>query len=66
MLDSQPTYDVSNTASAVLLFDRAMRVQAVRSDIVRAAQELGRLSDQQLAEIGINRIDIDNTIERFI
>ncbi|WP_377192337.1 hypothetical protein [Ruegeria meonggei] len=66
MLDSQPTYDVSNTASAVLLFDRAMRVQSVRSDIVRAAQELGRLSDQQLAEIGINRIDIDNTIERFI
>jgi len=66
MLDSNSDRNAPINASAVLLFDRAMRLQAVRANIVRAAQELNRLSDQELAELGINRSDIDETIERYI
>ncbi len=66
MLDSKPNHEPSARASSVLLFDRAMRLQAIRSDIVRAAQDLNRLSDQDLAELGINRSDIDDVIERYI
>lgn len=53
------------TASALLLFDRAMRIRAISSDIVRAAQYLDGLSDTQLAELGINRSDIEDTIQRY-
>ncbi|WP_420585875.1 DUF1127 domain-containing protein [Ruegeria sp.] len=66
MLDSSSNQEAAISASTVLLFDRAMRVQAIRADIVRAAQELSRLSDQHLADIGINRSDIEETIERYI
>ncbi|WP_170766403.1 DUF1127 domain-containing protein [Ruegeria lacuscaerulensis] len=66
MLDTQANTDVKATASALLLFDRAMTMQSIRSDIVRAAQELNRLTDHQLSELGINRSDIDDTIERYI
>lgn len=60
--DHQP----SPSASALLLFDRAMRIRAVKDDIVRAAQHLGGLSDRQLSELGINRSDLEDTIERYI
>lgn len=66
MLDFKPNREKPVSASSVLLFDRAMRLQAIKSDIVRAAQELNRLSDHDLAELGINRSDIDNVIERYI
>ena len=66
MLDSKINREPSVNASSVLLFDRAMRLQAIRSDIVRAAHELNRLSDQDLAELGINRSDIDDVIARYI
>ncbi len=66
MLDSNSPRKTPVKASSVLLFDRAMRLHAIRSSIVRAAQELNRLSDQELADLGINRSDIDQTIERYI
>ncbi|WP_170775824.1 hypothetical protein [Ruegeria lacuscaerulensis] len=52
--------------SALLLFDRAMRIQAIRADIVRAAQYLDGFSDRKLSELGINRSDIETTIDRYI
>lgn len=66
MLDIKSIPETKAIASALPLFDRAMKVQAIRSDIVRAAQELNRLSDHELAELGINRSDLDDTIDRFI
>lgn len=66
MLDFKPNCKPPVSASSVLLFDRAMRLQGIRSDIVCAAQELNRLSDQDLAEIGINRSNIEDVIERYI
>jgi len=66
MLATNAIPDTQATASALLLFDRAMTMNAIRSDIVRAAQELNRLTDHQLSEIGINRSDIDDTIDRYI
>ncbi len=66
MLDTMTIPETKTVASALLLFDRAMNVQAISSDIVRAAQELNRLSDHQLSELGINRSDIENTIDRYI
>ncbi|WP_152563354.1 DUF1127 domain-containing protein [Ruegeria halocynthiae] len=66
MLDSKPNRETPINASTVLLFDRAMRLQAIRSDIVRAAQELDGLSDHELADLGINRSDVNDTIERYI
>lgn len=62
----QPTNQPTPAASALLLFDRAMRIRSVSADIVRAAQYLDSLSDQQLSELGINRSDIEDTIERYI
>ncbi|WP_120634612.1 DUF1127 domain-containing protein [Ruegeria sp. EL01] len=59
---TQPT----PAASALLLFDRAMRIRAVSTDVVRAAQYLDSLSDHQLSELGINRCDIEHTIQRYI
>ncbi|WP_170600234.1 DUF1127 domain-containing protein [Ruegeria arenilitoris] len=67
MLDTmQPTQQPCPSASALLLFDRAMRIRAVKDDIVRAAQHLSGLDDRQLSELGINRCDLEETIERYI
>ncbi|WP_170329601.1 hypothetical protein [Ruegeria arenilitoris] len=66
MLDSGSSRELPVNASSVLLFDQAMRLQLIRTEIVRAAQELNRLKDQDLAELGINRNDIDDVIERYI
>ncbi|NVO56222.1 DUF1127 domain-containing protein [Rhodobacteraceae bacterium B1Z28] len=61
-----PTNRPTSAASALMLFDRAMRIRAISADIVSAAQYLDGLSDRQLSEIGINRSDIEDTIERYI
>ncbi|WP_170360670.1 MULTISPECIES: DUF1127 domain-containing protein [Ruegeria] len=66
MFDFNPNRDQSINASSVLLFDRAMRLQAISSSIVRAAQDLNRLNDSELAELGINRSDIETVIDRYI
>lgn len=66
MLDSKSNPETSVNASSVLLFDRAMRLQAIRSNIVCAAQELNRLSDHELADLGINRSDVEDVIDRYI
>ncbi|WP_170515987.1 DUF1127 domain-containing protein [Ruegeria atlantica] len=66
MFDFNPNRDQSINASSVLLFDRAMRLQAISSSIVRAAQDLNRLNDSELAELGINRSDIESVIDRYI
>lgn len=67
MFDFIPsTNQPAPAASALLLFDRAMRLRAISPDIVRAAQHLNGLTDHQLAELGINRSDVEDTIERFI
>lgn len=66
MLDSIGMHDERPISSALRLFDRAMRIRAVQTDIVRAAQELNRLSDKQLSELGINRADVEDTIQRYI
>ena len=66
MFDVIPPTDQSPTAGALLLFDRAMRINAIKEDIVRAAQQLNGLPDHQLAELGINRSDIEDTIDRYI
>ena len=66
MLDSNlnPKQNVSN--SALLLFDQAMRMRAIQADIVRAGQELNRLSDFELSELGINRCDVEAVIAQYI
>ncbi len=66
MLDSNlnPKQTVSN--SALLLFDQAMRMRAIQADIVRAGQELNRLSDFELSELGINRCDVEAVIAQYI
>ncbi|WP_298851908.1 hypothetical protein [uncultured Ruegeria sp.] len=61
-----PTDQLAPATSALLLFDRAMRIRAIGPDIVRAAQQLNAMTDHQLSELGINRSDIEDTIERFI
>ncbi len=61
-----PTTQPAPSASALLLFDRAMRIRAISTDIVKAAQYLDGMSDQQLSELGINRSDIEDTIQRYI
>lgn len=61
-----PTTTTTPSTSALLLFDRAMRFRAISSDIVRAAQYLDSLTDQQLSDLGINRSDIEDTIQRYI
>lgn len=67
MFDAIPTTtQPTPSATALLLFDRAMRIRAISSDIVRAAQYLDSLGDTQLAELGINRSDIEDTIQRYI
>ncbi len=54
------------SASTLLLFDQAMKIQAIKGEIVGAAHELNRLSDSELSELGINRSDIEDTIARYI
>ena len=54
------------SATALQLFDRAMRIRAISPELVRAAQYLDGLSDNQLADLGINRSDIEDTINRYI
>ncbi len=66
MLDANPTQDQTVSASAVLLFDRAMKMRAIQADIVCAAQELNRLSDHELSELGINRVDVEAVIAQYI
>ncbi|KIC45167.1 hypothetical protein RA28_11855 [Ruegeria sp. ANG-S4] len=66
MFDEFPTNEQEPMASSLLLFDRAMRIRAIKDDVVRAAQQLDSLNDKQLAEIGINRSDIEDTIRRYI
>ena len=66
MFDITHTHGGTVDPGALLLFDRAMRIEAISADIVRAAQELNRLSDHQLSELGINRSDIDDMIDRYI
>ncbi|WP_282171145.1 hypothetical protein [Ruegeria atlantica] len=61
-----PSKQLPPTNSALLLFDRAMRIRAISSEIVRAAQYLNSFSDQELSELGINRSDLDDTIQRYI
>ncbi|NOD30456.1 DUF1127 domain-containing protein [Ruegeria sp. HKCCD6228] len=61
-----PTNQPAPAASALLLFDRAMRIRSISPDIVRAAQHLNALTDHQLSELGINRSDIEDTIQRYI
>ncbi|WP_170346657.1 DUF1127 domain-containing protein [Ruegeria atlantica] len=61
-----PTNEPAPAVSALLLFDRAMRIRSISPDIVRAAQHLNALTDHQLSELGINRSDIEDTIQRFI
>ncbi|CUH47755.1 MULTISPECIES: DUF1127 domain-containing protein [Ruegeria] len=61
-----PSKQLPPTTSALQLFDRAMQLRAVSADIVRAAQYLNSFSDQELSELGINRSDLDDTIQRFI
>ncbi|GAA6161830.1 MULTISPECIES: hypothetical protein [Ruegeria] len=66
MLDTHTCSGATPSTSALVLFDRAMKIHAIRADIVRAAQELNCLSDRQLSEMGINRTDIDEMIARYI
>ncbi len=66
MLDTNPVNDQNPSTSALMLFDRAMQMRAIRKDIVCAAQELNRLSDQELSELGINRVDVETVIAQFI
>lgn len=61
-----PKRDPAPVASALMLFDRAMQIRAISGDIVRAAQYLDSLPDNQLSELGINRSDIEETIRRYI
>lgn len=66
MLDNNLVYEQGPSASALMLFDRAMQMRAIRTDIVRAAQELNRLSDRELSELGINRVDVEGVIAQYI
>ena len=66
MFDGNPVNEMMPAASALLLFDRAMKIRAISADIVCAAQELNRMSDHELSELGINRSDIEDTIQRYI
>ncbi len=66
MLDANPTPKQTPSNSALVLFDRAMRMYAIRADIVCAAQELNRLSDSDLSELGINRCDVEAVIAQYI
>ncbi|WP_424831745.1 DUF1127 domain-containing protein [Ruegeria sp.] len=66
MLDTNVTVETGVPSSALLLFDRAMTMRAISGDIVRAAQELNRLSDHELSELGINRTDIEDVIAQYI
>lgn len=66
MLDTNVTIENGVPGSALLLFDRAMTMRAISGDIVRAAQELNRLSDHELSELGINRTDIEDVIAQYI
>ena len=61
-----PTNESAPAVSALLLFDRAMRIRSISPDIVRAAQHLNALTDHQLSELSINRSDIEDTIQRYI
>ncbi|WP_170429771.1 hypothetical protein [Ruegeria arenilitoris] len=61
-----PNKHLHPSESALLLFDRAMRIRAISADIVRAAQYLSGFSDQELSELGINRSDLEDTIRRYI
>ncbi|UWR02598.1 hypothetical protein K3740_16360 [Ruegeria conchae] len=66
MLDSNPNPKQTVSNSALLLFDQAMRMRAIQADIVRAGQELNRLSDFELSELGINRCDVEAVIAQYI
>ncbi|MDA7966993.1 hypothetical protein [Ruegeria sp.] len=66
MLDTETTFDTGVSGSALLLFDRAMNMRAISTDIVRAAQELNRLTDHELSELGISRIDVEAVIAQYI
>ncbi len=66
MLDVPQFIDQSPPPSALQLFDRARRINSIKEDIVRAAQQLNSLSDKHLAELGLNRSEIEETIERYI
>ena len=60
-----PALRVASSASALLPFDRAMRIRSITGDIVRAAQYLNGLCDQQLSDLGIGRSHIEDTINRY-
>ena len=66
MFDGNPVSEMTPAASALLLFDRAMKMRAISADIVCAAQELNRMSDHELSELGINRSDVEDIIQRYI
>ncbi len=66
MLDTNPIPNLKTSNSTLLLFDRAMRMRAISADIVRAAQDLNRLSDVELSELGINRCDVEAVIAQYI
>jgi hypothetical protein len=66
MLDANPLFDQRPNASALLLFDRAMEMRKISTDIVRSAQELNRLSDQHLSELGIIRSEVEAVIAQYI
>ncbi len=66
MLDINPKFDRRPSTSALLLFDSAMKMRAIGRDIVCAAQELNRLSDHELSELGINRSDVEAVIAQYI
>ncbi|RLJ99806.1 DUF1127 domain-containing protein [Ruegeria conchae] len=66
MLDSNPNPKQNVSNSALLLFDQAMRMRAIQADIVRAGQELNRLSDFELSELGLNRCDVEAVIAQYI
>ncbi len=66
MLDNTQMMNQSPSASALLLFDRVQRINSIKDDIVRAAQHLNSLPDHHLAELGLNRSEIEDTIDRYI
>ncbi len=66
MFDLEPIGEKGTNNSALLLFDRAMQMRAISADVVTAAQELNRLSDHDLSELGINRIDVEAVIAQYI
>ncbi|KIC38748.1 hypothetical protein RA27_20255 [Ruegeria sp. ANG-R] len=66
MLDANTPPNQNPSTNALLLFDRAMKMRAIRADIVCAAQELNRLPDTDLSELGINRSDVEAVIAQYI